>query len=139
MKEGRMRFVRTGAVALVALLGWAGLASAADDPPSYSQVIKPFLAKYCLDCHNNAKAKSGYSVETFDRLTRAGRRGALVVPERPDDSLLLLTMTGKGKQMPPRRAAQPKAEEVAKVRGWIKAGAKDDMPADDRKAGDAKP
>jgi hypothetical protein len=134
--------MRTGAAALVALLGAAGFAAAADDPPSYTKDVKPFLTKYCMDCHKGARPKSGYSVETFDRLTKMGRKGALVVPEKPDDSLAIRTMAGKGKQMPPTKyKSQPTADEIAKVRDWIKAGAKDDTPADDdrKKPGDAKP
>lgn len=135
-----MRFVRTVVVTVLALVGGAGLARAADEAPSYSKDIKPFLAKYCMECHSGGRAKAGYSVESFDRLTKMGRKGALVVPEKPDDSLAIRTMAGKGKQMPPRRSAQPKAEEVARVRDWIKDGAKDDTPADDKKkSGDAKP
>jgi hypothetical protein len=136
--------MRTSVAALLALVGGAGFAAAAGEPPpSYAKDVKPFLAKYCMDCHNDTKARSGYSVETFDRLTKQGRRGALVVPEKPDDSMLIRTMGGKGKQMPPRKAAQPRAEEIAKVSAWIKAGAKDDTPAgkgdakaDNQKGGD---
>ncbi len=130
-----MRLRRTLAVAVVALLG--GRIVAADDPPSYIKDVKPFLVKYCMDCHNNTKAKSGYSVESFDRLLRRGRKGALVVAEKPDESRLLLCMAGKGKPMPPRNKPQPSAEEITRVRNWVKAGAKDDTPAaDDRKKGD---
>jgi len=77
----------------------------------------------------------------LDRLTKKGRKGTLVVPEKPDESRLLLTMGGKGKQMPPRNKPQPTADEIAKVREWVKAGARDDTPeADDKKkAGDDKP
>jgi hypothetical protein len=135
-----MRFVGTGLVAIVALVGGAGLAPAAEEAPSYTRDVKPFLAKYCMECHSGNKVKAGYSVETFDRLTKMGRKGALVVPEKPDDSLVIRTMAGKGKQMPPRRSTQPKAEDIARVRDWIKAGAKDDTPADDKKKpGDIKP
>jgi hypothetical protein len=134
-----MRRVWTCVAAVLALLGAAGLASAADKAPSYTKDVKPFFTKYCMECHNNDRAKSGYSVETFDRLTKKGRKGALVVPEKPDDSLALRTLDGKGKPMPPRKAAQPKADEIAKVRDWIKAGAEDDTraAAEDKKA-DAK-
>jgi hypothetical protein len=135
-----MRFVRTWAVALVALLGAAGWVTAADDPPSYTNEVKPFLTKYCMDCHSGARPKAGYSVETLERLTKMGRKGALIVSEKPDDSLVIRTLAGKGKQMPPKNKPQPKADEVAKVREWIKAGAKDDTPADDKKKpSDAKP
>src|SRR4051812_46358530 len=113
-----MRRVRSWAVAFVALLGTAGFAAAAD-APSYSKDVKPFFNKYCMECHNNKQAKSGYSVETFDRLTKSGKKGALVVPEKADDSMALRAMAGKGKQMPPRKAEQPKSDEIARVRDWI--------------------
>ena len=91
-----------------------------------------------MNCHNDKRSRAGVSVETFADLTKAGKRGALVVPEKPDDSRLLLVLAGKGKPMPPRKAAQPKDAEVAKVRDWIKAGAVDDTAApDDKKAADA--
>ncbi len=137
-----MRSLRAWAVTLLTLLAGAGFAAAADDPPpSYVKDVKPFLKTYCMDCHSGARAKAGYSVESLDSLLKKGRGGALVVAEKPDESRLVLSMTGKTrKAMPPKNKPQPKAEEVAKVRDWIKAGAKDDTPADDKKKnGDARP
>jgi hypothetical protein len=136
-----MRHAWAGVAAVLASLAWAGAATAADDPPtppSYTKDVKPFLAKYCMNCHSGSRARSGYSVESLADLTHDGRRGALVVPEKPDDSRLIMSLTGRGKAMPPRRAAQPKADEITMVRAWIMAGAKDDTPADDdkKKAGD---
>jgi cytochrome c len=122
-----------GMVLVLASLGWVGAASAADDPPappSYSSDVKPFLANYCMRCHSGGRSRSGVSVETYADLTKPGRR-TLVVPEKPDDSRLLAVLTGHGRQMPPGRSPQPKADEIAKVRDWIAAGAKDDTaPAD---------
>ncbi len=140
-----MRRAWAGIAAALASLGWAGAASAADDPPpapTYSKDVKPFLANYCMKCHNDNRGRAGVSVETFADLTKKGRRGTLVVPEKPDDSRLLGVMTGHGKPMPPGKAAQPKADEIAKVRDWIAAGAKDDtaVPADaDKKSPPADP
>jgi hypothetical protein len=125
--------MRNAWLSLAVFLAGAGVASAADETPSYTTDIKPFLTRYCMNCHNDAKPKAGYSVETFADLTKSGKRGALVVPEKPDESRLLLSLAGKGKPMPPRKAAQPREEEVGKVRDWIKGGAKDDTPADDDK------
>src|SRR5262249_31745527 len=133
-----MRQVRIWAVAVAALLGTAALAAAADAKPSYTKDVEPFLTKYCLDCHNNGKSKAGYSVETVERLVKKGKKGAIVVAEKPDESRLLLSLAGKGKAMPPANKPQPKADEIAKVREWIKAGAKDDTPdAEDKKKGTA--
>jgi hypothetical protein len=101
---------------------------AADTPTaSYTKDVKPFLTRYCMECHSGAKPKQGYSVESFEALLKSGRKGALVVAEKPDESLLIRTLAGKGKVMPPKKfALQPKAAEIAKVRAWIKEGAKND-------------
>jgi hypothetical protein len=125
--------MRSTLVSMAVVLVGMGTASAADDTPSYTSDIKPFLTKYCMNCHNDAKPKAGYSVETFADLTKNGKKGALVVPEKPDDSRLLLSLAGKGKAMPPRKAPQPKDDEVTKLRDWVKAGARDDTPAADDK------
>jgi uncharacterized membrane protein len=136
-----MRRVWASAAAVLSVLAYTGAASAADDPPappSYTKDVKPFVTTYCMKCHNDKRARAGVSVETFADLTKAGRRGALVVPEKPDDSRMMLVLAGKGKPMPPRKALQPKDEEIAKMREWIKAGAVDDTAAaDDKKAADA--
>jgi hypothetical protein len=122
-----MRQAQVLLVTWLTLLGTPILSGAADTSPSYTKDIKPLLNRYCLVCHNNSKAKAGYSVETFDRLLRPGKKGAMVVPEKPDESRLVLTMTGGGKRMPPRKyAKQPDPAELATVRAWIQDSARDD-------------
>ena len=112
-------------IALAATFGFLGTASAAD--PSYTKDVKPFLAKYCTECHSGKEAKSGYNFDAFAGLTKAGKKGAAVVPEKPEKSLLILTMTGGAKAMPPKKSPnKPTKEEIDLIRDWIKKGAKDD-------------
>jgi mono/diheme cytochrome c family protein len=135
-----MRQGWAGAATFLTALAWVGAATAADDPPppSYTKDVKPFMTTYCISCHNARRPRAGVSVETFADLTKAGRRGALVVPEKPEDSRLLSVLAGKGKPMPPRKAPQPTVEEIGKVHDWIKAGAADDTPAaNDQKTSEA--
>src|SRR5262249_34559225 len=75
----------------------------ADEPaPSYTRDVKPFLEKYCTECHNSNNAKAGVRLENYDDLFRASKKGRkLLVASKPDDSRLLHTMEGKAKQMPP--------------------------------------
>jgi hypothetical protein len=111
------------------LLLSAGMARAAD-APSYTKDVKPFLAKYCTDCHNARKAKAGVNLEDFQALMKGGRKGVMVVPNKPDQSRLVRTMEGGKPVMPPRKyAQQPTRAEIALVRAWIAAGAKDDGDA----------
>jgi mono/diheme cytochrome c family protein len=121
-------------VALVALfLAAAGKQDAASGKPdvSYVRDVQPFMTKYCLECHNHSKAKSGYNVETFAALMKGGKKGPMVVPEKPAESRLIVTLHGKGKPMPPKKSPQPTAEETAKMAQWIEAGARDDSNGED--------
>lgn len=113
------------AAAVAATLSLLGSASAAD--PSYTKDVKPFLTKYCSDCHSAKEAKAGFNFDTFAGLTKSGKKGAAVVPEKPEKSLLVLTMTGGAKAMPPKKyEKKPTKDEIDLIREWIKAGAKDD-------------
>jgi mono/diheme cytochrome c family protein len=130
-----MRQMWTRVIAPFTILLGAGFAAAADEPPpSYVKDVKPFLKTYCMGCHSGARAKAGYKVDSLDSLLKKGRGGAaLVVAEKPDESRLVLSVTGKTRRaMPPKNKPQPKADEIDKVRAWIKAGAKDDTPSDDK-------
>jgi mono/diheme cytochrome c family protein len=123
------------ALAIAPLVSADPTPPAADPPPSFTKDIKPFLGNYCQGCHTGRRAKSGYSVESYAALLKNGRKGPLVVPGKPDESRLTMCMDGKGKPMPPTRSEQPTAEEIAKVRAWIEAGARDDKPAASKKTG----
>jgi hypothetical protein len=112
-------------------LALGGSLPAADAPVSFNKDIKPFLAKYCAECHTGANAKEKIHVESFADLVKRSTKGALVVPGKPEQSLLVLTLEGKKKVMPPKKyETKPTAAEIAKVKAWIAAGAKDDSKTD---------
>lgn len=116
-------------LSFVGLLCLAAGPSLADG--SYVRNVRPFLKKYCVECHNSKdEAAGGYKVETFADLLRAGKKGALVVPGKPENSRMIQAMEHqeKVKAMPPKKSAQPTVAEFAKVRAWIAAGAKNDTP-----------
>ena len=120
---------------VVALAGPVSISLAAElAPPSYSKDVAPFFKKYCTECHNNNRAKAGYDLSSFDGLTKEGRKGQAVVAGEPDASRALQALEGNAKAMPPRRSVQPDKREVAKLRDWIKAGAKNDLAKGDAKA-----
>jgi Planctomycete cytochrome C/WD domain, G-beta repeat len=100
---------------------------AAAQAPSYARQVKPFLARYCLECHNASTTKGELDLETIKGLLRGGKDGPVVVPGRPDASRLVLLPEHKAKPaMPPKKARQPEAAEVSVLRAWVAAGARDD-------------
>lgn len=113
---------------LVSVAVWSQANKPLANAPSYNRDIRPFLSKYCLECHNATKASSGLNVETYRTLLEGGNGGAAIEPGKPDESLLLLVVEKKQQPyMPPRNARlQPRPEEIARLRAWIAAGAKDD-------------
>jgi hypothetical protein len=108
---------------LVAITGTAS----AQQPPSYARQVKPFLARYCLECHSADTAKGGLNLETYQGLKEGANSGEVLVAGKPDESRLVQLIEGKADlKMPPKKAKQPKPEEVALIRAWIAAGARDD-------------
>ncbi len=105
-------------------------AGAPAQPPSYSKQVKPFFARYCLECHSADKTKGDLNLETYQGLRAGGKSGPVVVPGKPDESRLVRLAEGKDKPaMPPKKAKQPKPNEVAILRAWVAAGAKEDKAA----------
>src|SRR5881227_2329721 len=100
----------------------------AQSSPSYAKDIRPVFAKYCLECHNDKALKGGLSLETFKNMLEGSDKGPVLSAGKPDESPLIASIEGKSKTpMPPKTAKlHPKAEEIALVRAWVAAGAKDD-------------
>jgi mono/diheme cytochrome c family protein len=114
----------------MALLAMQGSLRAADPAPSYAKDIKPLLTKYCTECHGAKQAKAGVRLESVADIMKGGKKGTLLVVGKPEQSLLVRTMTGQAKQMPPKSYAnKPTAAEIDKIKAWIAAGAKDDTKA----------
>src|SRR5438874_666198 len=84
-----MKFVNvTPWAALLLLLTVHGRLAA--QPPSYAKQVKPFLAKYCLECHNADDAKGGLVMDTVAALRKGGDNGPVLVPGKPEESRLVL-------------------------------------------------
>jgi mono/diheme cytochrome c family protein len=103
------------------------VAFAAQPPPSYAKQIKPFFTRYCLECHNGEEAKGGLNLETSKSLREGGDNGPVLTPGKGGASRIVRLVEHKDKPfMPPKKAKQPRPEEIALLRAWIDAGAKED-------------
>jgi sugar lactone lactonase YvrE len=104
------------------------VAARAEDGVRFTEGVAPVLVRKCQGCHGPEKAKGGYRVDTFERLTKAGDGGtAPVTPGDPENSELFRRITTKDqkKRMPQKDEALP-AEQIVAIEGWIRAGAKFD-------------
>ncbi len=69
----------------------------------------------------------GLDLGTFKSLLAGGDHGPVLAVGQPDQSRIVRMVEGKTKpKMPPKKARQPSAQELALLRSWVKDGAKDD-------------
>lgn len=108
----------------------------AADAPSYKNDIKPLLAKYCITCHGGERTRANVDLTSVQTMLKGGKRSVPLVPGKPEMSNLVRTIQGGRPVMPPRKfSQQPTKQEIALIRDWVAAGAKDDsataaLPAD---------
>lgn len=89
--------------------------------------IRPVLIEHCYECHSakNKTPRGGLRVDSREALLRGGDTGPGLIPQKPDDSLLLkaISYTDAAIEMPPK-AKLPEAV-IADFRRWIEMGAVD--------------
>lgn len=93
--------------------------------PTFASIMERIFKDRCLGCHSPAGNGKKVKLDTVEDMIDSD----LVVPEKPYDSILLLSvMRSKGtKAMPPAKAGEPLSltlEEILVIRDWIQDGAK---------------
>src|SRR5687767_13307569 len=96
-----MRFapLALAAVLLSTIARAAELAAEVD----FVREIKPLLAAHCTKCHGPSKQENGLRLDAGASVMKGGDNGVPVVAGKPDESLLILAVTGKSdviSQMP---------------------------------------
>src|SRR4051794_10316626 len=122
------------------VLGALGGESFAADP-TYWQDVRPILRKHCTVCHSERKLaepelSAGLALDKPE-LIRKGGKTAVLVPGKPDQSLIVTLLTAKDKKRAMPLDADPlPAEDVAVIRKWVAAGAPEGVkPVDADTAG----
>jgi WD40 repeat protein len=99
-------------------------AAAETKSPDFTKDVAPIFAKYCSGCHNDNDLEGELSLVSFAKLQKGGEKGAVVVPNRADASLMMRMLTGEvDPSMPPKDEPQPTDAEINVLRAWIDAGA----------------
>ena len=94
----------------------------------FEKDIKPVFEKTgCFKCHGKEKQKAKLRVDDLKALTKGSSAGKVVIPKKPEKSLLLLSVSRQDEDyaMPPEgKGKNLTKEQIALVSGWIKQGAK---------------
>jgi len=112
-----MRFLTAAAVILLPAL------VRADD--HFEKEVRPILLKRCIGCHGPEKQKAGLRLDSKAAWQSGGDSGPAIKPGKPDESLLVKALHGKGDLalMPP--AGKLPDREIAALTKWIRDGAAD--------------
>ncbi len=85
--------------------------------------IRPVLAKNCYACHATTRM-GGLDVSSREGLLKGGEIGPAIVPGRPEDSLLLQSVTHSHERLKmPLGLPRLTDEQISNLADWIKAGA----------------
>ena len=104
----------------------------------YLHDIKPILHERCFACHGALKQEGNLRLDTAESMLIGGDSGPALVSQKVDESLLIerITATEEYERMPPEGKPLT-AEEIAKIKAWVAAGAKapaDEQPEEDPNA-----
>lgn len=91
---------------------------------SFAKDIAPILIANCNGCHYAAmRASGGLQFNNFAQLLKGGDSGSIIVPGKPDNSLLMKKLLGlDGDRMPKGRPALSD-ENIKLISTWINEGA----------------
>jgi hypothetical protein len=109
-------------------------ALAADDDHAFFEAkVRPLLIARCYECHSGTKTKGGLALDTRAGWLKGGESGAVIVPGKPDESLLIkaISQADPDLAMPPEEGGgKLSSTEIALLTEWVRRGAPDPRVAD---------
>lgn len=124
MSSGRLI---VGAILLVGIHGpaWA----APQDKPSaeaiafFESQVRPLLAASCFKCHGKAPGKGSLLLSSRTGLSAGGESGPVIVPGKPDESLLISAVRYQNGQLRMPPDGKLPGEDIARLERWVQEGA----------------
>ena len=116
----------------LAMLLATGVTRAATPEPSADQVkffeekVRPILAENCYKCHGSEQQKGSLRLDLREAAMAGGEDGPVIVPGRPEQSVLVEAIRWESFEMPPKNKLNE--TQIATLTEWIRRGAP--MPQD---------
>lgn len=95
----------------------------------FENKVRPLLSQHCLPCHgaSEKKIRGGLRLTSLEEMVLGGDSGPAIVPEHPEESLLISSVRYEDYEMPPK--GKLKDSEIDILVQWIKMGAPDPRKA----------
>lgn len=95
-------------------------------PEYYTEHVQPIFQANCYRCHAGLNHRGGLQLDTREGILRGGKKGVVIVPGHPEQSLLVALIRHEGPKndpmpMPPKSKLSD--TDIATVTEWIRAGA----------------
>ena len=100
------------------------LATHAAAAVDFVQDIQPIFSEHCYKCHGPHKQEAAFRLDHKPTALKGGDFGTAILPGKADDSRLVHAVLGTNPKMRmPRKGDPLTADEIAKLKAWIDAGA----------------
>jgi cytochrome c553 len=103
----------------------AASSQAADPTPEqekfFEEKVRPVLVANCYKCHSDKAQKGDLRLDSAEAAMAGGESGAVIVPGKPEESLLVEAINYESLEMPPD--GKLSAEAVAALTEWVRLGA----------------
>ena len=117
------RFLMLIVAMLVAPDGAIAQSASGENGTFFESNIRPVLVQRCIRCHGPRQQKSSLRLDSREALLRGGARGPAIVPDEPEQSLLIQAIrhSDEDLKMPPDQPLS--AASVSDFRKWVTLGA----------------
>jgi Protein of unknown function (DUF1549)/Protein of unknown function (DUF1553)/Planctomycete cytochrome C/NPCBM/NEW2 domain len=106
-----------------------GALPAADPTVDFARDVHPILAERCFACHGGDKRAGGLSLRGYEEVLQGGRSGAVIVPGKPAESLLLRRVTADGTPVMPPIGQPLDPAQIKVLKNWVAEGARASLTA----------
>ncbi|HRI14425.1 MAG TPA: DUF1549 domain-containing protein, partial [Verrucomicrobiota bacterium] len=108
-----------------AAIDLAKLPPAATGTVEFARQIEPLLSERCYSCHGAKKQESGLRLDQRDAALPGGDHGALLVPGKSAESLIVAVLAGAHSDLVqmPKKGDKLTPDQIGMIRAWIDQGA----------------